>query len=174
MKKIVSLILTLVLGVVLPMLSLSSCDTSEDDVSVLYYTYSDTYISSVRSSVDKEWRARGIGYHNYDANGVQTTQTEQVDTAITKGTKVLAVNLVDSGSEDAAKAIIEKARAKNIPVIFDKTAKTMSFGECVDKMASARRGPTLEIDISFWKKESSSVVKNPKISSASSRIWVYV
>jgi len=119
MKKIISLLLVLVMGALLPVFALSSCDMGgEDDISVLYYTYSDTYISGVRSAVDKEWRARNLGYHNYDANGVQTTQTEQVDTALTKGTKVLAVNLVDSGSGDAAKTIIEKARAKSVPVIF--------------------------------------------------------
>ena len=59
-----------------------------------------------------------IGYHNYDAAGNQTTQTEQVDTAITKGAKILAVNVVDTGSQDAAKAIIEKARSAALPVIF--------------------------------------------------------
>ncbi|MBQ7332889.1 MAG: galactose ABC transporter substrate-binding protein [Clostridia bacterium] len=118
MKKTLALILALIMGAMLPIFALTSCDMAEDDISVLYYTYSDTYISSVRTAVDKEWRARGFGYHNYDANGVQTTQTEQVDTAITKGTKLLAVNVVDTGSDDAAKAIIEKARAKDIPVIF--------------------------------------------------------
>ena len=48
----------------------------------------------------------------------QTTQTEQVSTAIAKGTSLLVVNLVDSGSDDAAKNIIELAKAQNIPVIF--------------------------------------------------------
>ena len=119
MKKIISLLLALLLGVVLPILALSSCDMgTSDDISVLYYTYSDTYISGVRSAMDKEWRARSLGYHNYDANGIQTTQTEQVDTAITKGTKLLAVNVVDTGSDDAAKTIIEKAKSANIPIIF--------------------------------------------------------
>ena len=105
---------------VLAMLCLgaSSCGGGGEDVSVLYYTYSDTYISSVRKSVDSILRNEGLEYHNYDANGNQTTQTEQVDTAITKGTGILAVNVVDTGSDDAAKAIIEKARAAGVPVIF--------------------------------------------------------
>ena len=119
MKKIISAILVLIMGALVPLFALSSCDMGgEDEVSVLYYTYSDTYISGVRSAIDKEWRNRGFGYHNYDANGIQTTQTEQVDTALTKGTKVLAVNVVDTGSLDAAKNIIEKAKAKGVPVIF--------------------------------------------------------
>ena len=85
---------------------------------MFYYTYSDTYISSVRSSRDKELKDAGLKYQNYDANGNQTTQTEQVQTAIAKGSSVLAVNIVDTGSNDAAQNIINLAKEKNIPVIF--------------------------------------------------------
>ena len=119
MKKTLYLILTvcLVFGLTV---CLSSCGCGEmgDEVSVLYYTYSDTYISGVRSEMDGFFRDAGIKYHNYDAGGNQTTQTEQVDTAITKGTSMLIVNIVDTGSDDAAKAIVEKAKAAGIPLIF--------------------------------------------------------
>lgn len=90
----------------------------EGDVSVFYYTYGDTYISSVRTALDASLEAAGIPYQDYDSNNSQTTQTEQVTTAIAKGTSLLVVNLVDSGSDDAAKNIIEQASAQNIPVIF--------------------------------------------------------
>ena len=133
MKKIVALILVVIMGALLPALALSSCDMAEDDVSVLYYTFSDTYISGVRTAMDKEWRNRGLGYHNYDANGIQTTQTEQVDTAITKGTKLLAVNVVDTGSNDAARTIIEKAKANNIPLIFFNRSVDESIVKSYDK-----------------------------------------
>ncbi len=115
MKKIISLILVIAAICV----GLTSCGGGGgDEVSVFYYTYSDTYISSVRGEMDKMFKSAGIKYHNYDANGNQTTQTEQVDTAITKGTSLLIVNVVDTGSDDAAKAIVEKARAAGIPIIF--------------------------------------------------------
>ncbi len=117
MKKITAFILFFAL-ICTSLLTLSSCGSRGEDVSVLYYTYSDTYISSVRGAVDDALDEMDIGFHNYDAAGNQTTQTEQVDTAITKGSKLLAVNVVDTGSEDAAKAIIEKARAAGIPLIF--------------------------------------------------------
>ena len=68
--------------------------------------------------MDKLLRANHLNYHNYDANGNQSTQTEQVDTAIAKGSKMLIVNIVDTGSDDAAKTIISKAKAAGIPVIF--------------------------------------------------------
>ena len=49
---------------------------------MFYYTYGDAYISSVRSSMSKLLEKAGVKYQNYDANGNQTTQTEQVTTAL--------------------------------------------------------------------------------------------
>ena len=54
----------------------------------------------------------------YDGNGNQTTQTEQVQTAITKGAKAIIVNIVNTGSDDAAQNIVNLAREKGIPVVF--------------------------------------------------------
>jgi len=88
------------------------------DVHVFYYTYSDTYISSVRSALGSALKASGISYQDYDSNGNQTTQTEQVQTAITKGAKLLIVNIVNTGSDDAAQGIITLAKNANVPVIF--------------------------------------------------------
>ena len=116
MKKHISILLCMAL-IVCSLSFLFSCGKRED-VSVLYYTYSDTYISSVRSAMDEAMKELNIGYHNYDAAGNQTTQTEQVDTAITKGARLLLVNVVDTGSDDAALAIIGKAKAAGIPVVF--------------------------------------------------------
>ncbi len=90
----------------------------DGEISVFYYTYGDTYISSVRSALDAVLDEAGIAYQDYDSNNSQTTQTEQVTTAIAKGTSLLVVNLVDSGSDDAAKNIIDQASASGIPVIF--------------------------------------------------------
>lgn len=115
MKKIICLLLIIVsLG-----FCLTSCgDKGDGEISVFYYTYSDTYISTVRTAMDKMLKAAGLEYNNYDANSNQTTQTEQIDTAIAKGSRLLIVNIVDTGSDDAAKTVISKAKAANIPVIF--------------------------------------------------------
>lgn len=88
------------------------------DVHVFYYTYSDTYVSTVRAALDKKLTDAGIPYQDYDSNNSQTTQTEQVQTAITKGAKVLVVNVVTTGSDDAAAGIVALARNADIPVIF--------------------------------------------------------
>ena len=91
-------------------------------VGVFWYTFSDTYLSSVRTALDAELSGLGLeaekGFMNYDANGSQTTQMEQIDTAIQMGATCLVVNVVEAGSEDVAKQILDKATAAGVPVVF--------------------------------------------------------
>ena len=115
MKKIICLAL-IISSLLLCLVSCGGKD--EGEISVFYYTYSDTYISTVRSSIDKMLKSAGMKFNNYDANSNQTTQTEQIDTAIAKGSRLLIVNIVDTGSDDAAKTVVNKAKNANIPVIF--------------------------------------------------------
>lgn len=103
------------------------------EISVLYYTFSDTYISTVRAALDNTLKAAGLGYNDYDANSNQTTQTEQVQTAIAKGSSLLVVNIVDTGSNDAAQHIINLAKAQNIPVIFFNRSVDESVVSSYDK-----------------------------------------
>ena len=91
---------------------------ADGSIAVFYYTYSDTYISTVRTALDAELDKLGVEYQDYDSNSQQNTQTEQVDTAITKGATCLIVNIVETGSDDAAQGIVDKAKAADIPVIF--------------------------------------------------------
>ena len=93
-------------------------DLSDANIAVFYYTYSDTYIASVRTALDAELDAMGVTYQDYDSNSNQTTQNEQIDTAIQTGATLLIVNIVTSGSVDASQAIVDKAAAADIPVIF--------------------------------------------------------
>ncbi len=85
-------------------------------VAVFYYTYSDTYISSVRTALDAQLDALGVTYQDFDSNGNQTTQNEAIQTAIADGYNLLIVNMVTSGSSDTAKGIMELAG--DVPVIF--------------------------------------------------------
>ncbi len=118
MKKLLAAILVLAFILGLTACGGSSGGSEGGEVSVFYYTYSDTYISSVRSAMDQYLTDAGLKFQNYDGNGNQTTQTEQVATAIAKGSKLLIVNVVDTGSNDAAQNIVDQAKAKDIPVIF--------------------------------------------------------
>lgn len=87
-------------------------------VSVFYYTYSDAYITSVRTALDEALKGAGMDVQNFDANSNQTTQNEQIDTAISKGTDLLIVNIVTSGSADVSQAVVDKAQNAGIPVVF--------------------------------------------------------
>ena len=93
-------------------------DLADANVAVFYYTYADTYISSVRTALDAQLDALGVTYQNYDSNNSQTTQNEQVDTALAQGANILIVNIVTSGSVDASQAIVDKASAKDAYLIF--------------------------------------------------------
>ena len=93
-------------------------DLSSANVAVFYYTFSETYITSVRTALDAQLDSLGVTYDDYDANNNQTTQNEQIDTALQKGANVLVVNIVTSGSVDASKQIVDKASAAGVPVIF--------------------------------------------------------
>lgn len=134
MKKLLAIVLTLTMA-----LGLTACGGTggsgggSGEIAVFYYTYSDTYISSVRSAMDKLLTEKGVKFQNYDANGNQTTQTEQVTTAIAKGSKLLVVNVVDTGSNDAAQNIINQAQAQDIPVIFFNRSVDESVVSSYDK-----------------------------------------
>ena len=85
-------------------------------VGVFYYTFADTYISSVRTALDAQLDSLGVAYQNFDGNNNQTTQNEQIQTALTDGYNLLIVNMVTSGSPDVANEII--SLANGTPVIF--------------------------------------------------------
>ena len=91
-------------------------EKTELRVGVFYYTFADTYISSVRTALDAELGKLGVSYNNFDGNNNQTTQNEQIQTAVTDGYNLLVVNMVTSGSPDVANEIL--SLANGIPVIF--------------------------------------------------------
>ena len=91
---------------------------SELQVDVFYYDFSDVYISTVRTAMDEQLKVMGIEPKNWDAAGSQPTQTDQVKTAITAGSDLLIVNIVETSTSDPAKDIVDAAKAADIPVIF--------------------------------------------------------
>ena len=123
MKKLLCILLTGCL-----MFSLAACNSSnspsgtdapkDDKIAVFYYTYEDTYVSSVRTAMDKALDTAGVSYTDYDSANDQAKQDGQVDEAIKDGATILIVNLVDSASDNAAKNVVAKAEAAGIPIIF--------------------------------------------------------
>ncbi|MCD8366845.1 MAG: galactose ABC transporter substrate-binding protein [Clostridiales bacterium] len=96
----------------------SDVDYSDLNLGIFWYSFSDTFLSTVRASLDDLLDEAGITYTDYDGNGSQTTQNESITTALTNGCNLLLVNLVESGSEDAAQSIIEEAASYGVNVIF--------------------------------------------------------
>lgn len=115
MKKLLALLLAVVMVLALSVTAYAE-PAPDTKVAVFWYAFSDAYLSTVRAALDADFEAAGIEFQNFDANNNQGTQLEQVQTAVTNGFTVLVVNLVTSGSADAAQQIIEAANG--LPVIF--------------------------------------------------------
>ncbi|MDP4086461.1 MAG: galactose/glucose ABC transporter substrate-binding protein MglB [Bacillota bacterium] len=83
-------------------------------VGATIYKFDDNFMSYVRRSMQDEANGK-VNLMLNDSQNDQAKQNDQVDTLIAKGAKSLAINLVDP---KAAQTIIDKAKPKNIPVIF--------------------------------------------------------
>ena len=79
------------------------------------YKFDDTFMTGVRTAMQADATEKGATLELVDSQNKQPTQNEQVDTFITKGVNALAINPVDSTS---AGPIIEKAKAKNLPIVL--------------------------------------------------------
>jgi methyl-galactoside transport system substrate-binding protein len=111
----------LTVAIVIAMLAtvLTGCATKSSDdlqIGVLIYKYDDTYISTVRQALEAEGNAaEGVTLLMNDSQGDQAKQNDQIDILIEKKVDALIVNIVDIG---AAEAVIAKAKAADIPVVF--------------------------------------------------------
>ena len=136
MKKILAIALVIVM-----MLSMVACGGSgsekkaDGEVAVFWYTFGDTYLSSVRAAMNEAFKAAGVNYQDYDANNSQTTQTEQIQTAITKGASALVVNIVDASSDDATQAILDMAKNAGLPIVFFNRSVSESIVSSYEKAA---------------------------------------
>ena len=117
MKKILAIALAIVM--VFGLVACGGTASGGDDetkVVVFWYDESDVYLSSVRDAMNKEFSILGITPDNQFAANNQTTQLDQIKTAVAGGADVLVVNQVTSGASDTAEDII--AAAGDIPVVF--------------------------------------------------------
>ena len=85
-------------------------------VGVTIYKYDDNFMSLMRKALENEAATHKTAELLLnDSQNSQSTQNDQVDVLLSKGVKVLAINLVDPA---AAPTIISKAKAADVPVIF--------------------------------------------------------
>ena len=115
MKKVLSLAIVLML-----MMSMASFAEGAIQVDAFFYDYSDTYIGSVRAAMEEALNGMSGQFSHvfYDGASNQGTQTQQVETALTRGSDLLIVNIVTTGSDEAAQIILDAAIEKDVPVVF--------------------------------------------------------
>ncbi|MEG1003876.1 galactose ABC transporter substrate-binding protein [Clostridium sp.] len=86
-------------------------------IGVCLYKFDDTYISTVRQSLEKIQKDNEgkVEFTFYDGKGDQATQNDSIDTLLEKETDLLMVNLVDTG---AAPTVIKKVQDAEVPVVL--------------------------------------------------------
>ncbi len=101
---------------------LMSCGEKDDNavnadaptIGVTIYRYDDNFMSFVRRNIESISAGKAQLIMN-DSQGNQAQQNDQVDVMLNRDAKALAINLVDP---QAAQTIIDKAKEKDIPVVF--------------------------------------------------------
>lgn len=88
--------------------------TTEKKIGVAIYKFDDTFMSSVRRSIESHAQGK-IALNTVDSQNQQATQNDQIDTFLTQKFKAIAVNPVD---RTAAGVIVEKAKVAGVPVVF--------------------------------------------------------
>ncbi|TXJ37334.1 galactose ABC transporter substrate-binding protein [Brachyspira pilosicoli] len=83
-------------------------------IGVTIYRYDDNFMSFLRRNIETRISGKAQLLIN-DSQNNQAQQNDQVDVMLNKNVNALAINLVDP---QAAQTIIDKAKAKNIPVVF--------------------------------------------------------
>ena len=78
------------------------------------YRYDDTFMSYVRNTIEQSAQGKAA-LTMVDSQNSQPTQNDQVDQFITRGMKAIAINPVD---RTASGVIIDKAKARNVPVVI--------------------------------------------------------
>jgi len=103
----------------LPVTPESEADGGSIRVDIFWYTFSDTYLTSVRNAMEEQLKGlSNVSYTMHDCEEDQSKQTEKIETAITQGTDLLIVNIVTTGSEETAQNIVDLASENDLPVIF--------------------------------------------------------
>ena len=134
-------------------------------VGVLLYKFDDTYISTVRQSLQEIGAKNSdkIEFEFYDGKGDQATQNDAIDTVLQKDVDLLLVNLVDTG---AAQTVIDKIKAAEKPVVLfnrEPAADTIkSYDKAVFVGTNAQEAGVMQGNIltDVWNKDKAVLDKN--------------
>lgn len=132
MKKLHCTIIALVMLVTLGCTAVAQ----EYYIGVSIFDYSNNFVGYIRNGIEfyvDEINAAGgdtIKILITDGENNQATQTERIDTMISRGVQAICVNPVDSSASDT---IVAKAREAGIPVIFFNRMPTAEVLNSYDK-----------------------------------------
>lgn len=133
----------------------ASCSkkASKPKIGVTIYKFDDTFMSYVRNSIQASAKDK-IELTVQDSQYDQPKQNDQVDQFLTQGVTALAINLVDP---TAVSVVIDKAKAKNVPVVFFNREPAAADMAKYDKAyyvgAKAQQSGTMEgeLVVDYWK-----------------------
>lgn len=138
----------------LALLCLDGCKKATDEkIGVAIYKFDDTFMSSVRRSIEASAQGK-MDLNIVDSQNQQATQNDQVDTFLTQQFKAIAINPVD---RTAASVIVGKAKAANVPVVFFNREPLPEDMKKWDKVyyvgAKAEQSGTMqgELAVEYWK-----------------------
>jgi methyl-galactoside transport system substrate-binding protein len=114
MRKSVFIALILAMCISITIIGCAKKTTGLPDIVVAIYKLDDTFISNTPNAIEANAQGKAT-LTTVDSQNAQPTQNDQVDQFISQGMKAIAINPVDPA---AAGAIIDKAKAANIPVVF--------------------------------------------------------
>lgn len=145
----------------------NSGDSGKDaiKVAVFLYKFDDTYISTVRQSLQsiQDKNKDKVIFEFFDGKGDQATQNDAIDTALEKDFDLLLVNICDIG---AGQTVIDKIKAKDKPVIFfnrePKTEELKSYDKARFVGTNAKDAGILQGEIlsDIWKDKKDTIDKN--------------
>lgn len=122
-------------------------------IGVAIFQFDNTFMSYVRRTIEENAKDKA-DLNVVDSQNQQPTQNDQVDQFLVQGYKALALNPVD---RTAVSVIIDKAKAKNVPVVFFNREPTKEDMAKWDKIyyvgAKAEQSGTLqgELVADYWK-----------------------
>ena len=134
-------------------------------VGVLLYKFDDTYISTVRQSLEKIGAENKdkVEFNFFDGRGDQAIQNDIIDTLLQKNVDVLFVNLVDTG---AGQTVVDKIKEADKPVVFFNREPSPDVIKSYDKAVfvgtNAKEAGILQGKIlsDIWQKDKASIDTN--------------
>ena len=126
---------------------------SKPSIGVTIYKFDDTFMTGVRNAITEAGKDTA-NISVVDSQNSTATQNDKVDLFITKNTKALAINPVDPASSGA---IITKAKAKNVPIVFFNRVPSANDMNSWDKLyyvgAKPEQSGTMQGQIiaKYWK-----------------------